>query len=63
MGLEFVVPETHGSNTLTALKLPEGVSYSWLHGQLKERGFVIYAGQKQLSESIFRIANMGDIRP
>ncbi|NIW59439.1 MAG: 2-aminoethylphosphonate aminotransferase, partial [Nitrospinaceae bacterium] len=57
------MPETHGSNTLTALKLPEGVSYSWLHGQLKERGFVIYAGQKQLSESIFRIANMGDIRP
>ena len=61
MGLEFIVPEEHRSNTLTALKLPEGVSYTTLHDRLKEKGFVIYAGQKKLSESIFRIANMGDI--
>jgi 2-aminoethylphosphonate-pyruvate transaminase len=61
MGLEFIVPQDHRSNTLTALKLPEGVTYANLHGRLKEKGFVIYAGQKKLSESIFRIANMGDI--
>ena len=61
MGLEFIVSEGHRSNTLTALKLPEGVTYTRLHGHLKEKGFVIYAGQKKLSESIFRIANMGDI--
>jgi len=61
MGLEFIVPEDHRSNTLTALKLPEGITYTNLHGRLKEKGFVIYAGQKKLSESIFRIANMGDI--
>ncbi len=61
MGLETIVPEGRGSNTLTALKLPEGVTYQGLHDRLKEKGFVIYAGQKKLSESIFRIANMGDI--
>jgi 2-aminoethylphosphonate-pyruvate transaminase len=61
MKLEFLIPESHRSNTLTALKLPEGVSYQSLHRQLKKKGFVIYAGQKKLSESIFRIANMGDI--
>ena len=61
MKLEFLIPEPHRSNTLTALKLPEGISYPSLHGQLKKKGFVIYAGQKKLSESIFRIANMGDI--
>ena len=61
MKLEFLIPEPHRSNTLTALKLPEGVSYPSLHGQLKKKGFIIYAGQKKLSESIFRIANMGDI--
>jgi 2-aminoethylphosphonate-pyruvate transaminase len=61
MGLDFIVPETHWSNTLTALKLPAGVTYTGLHDRLKEKGFVIYAGQKKLSESIFRIANMGDI--
>jgi len=61
MGLECIVPEGRRSNTLTALKLPEGVTYNGLHDRLKEKGFVIYAGQKKLSESIFRIANMGDI--
>jgi 2-aminoethylphosphonate-pyruvate transaminase len=61
MKLEFLIPESHRSNTLTALKLPEGVSYPSLHRQLKKKGFIIYAGQKKLSESIFRIANMGDI--
>lgn len=61
MGLELIVPATHLSNTLTALKLPEGVTYKSLHGTLKKNGFVIYAGQKKLSDSIFRIANMGDI--
>jgi 2-aminoethylphosphonate-pyruvate transaminase len=30
-----------------------------LHDQLKARGYVIYAGQGQLEEKIFRIANMG----
>jgi 2-aminoethylphosphonate-pyruvate transaminase len=63
MGLEFIVPGEHRSNTLTALKLPEGVTYAGLHDRLREKGFVIYAGQKKLSESIFRIANMGDITP
>ena len=61
MGLEFIVDEGYWSNTLTALKLPEGVTYTALHDQLKQQGFVIYAGQKKLSEHIFRIANMGDI--
>ena len=61
MGLEFIVPEGHWSNTLTALKLPERISYKFLHDKLKKKGFVIYAGQKKLSQSIFRIANMGDI--
>ncbi len=61
MGLEFIVSKEYWSNTLTALKLPEGVTYTALHDRLKDKGFVIYAGQKKLSESIFRIANMGDI--
>ena len=63
MDLEFLLPEPCRSNTLTALRLPEGVSYGWLHDRLREQGFVIYAGQGGLSKTIFRIANMGDIRP
>jgi 2-aminoethylphosphonate-pyruvate transaminase len=61
MGLEFLIPEQYHSNSLTAMKLPEGVTYEELHDHLKENGFVIYAGQGGLSKKIFRIANMGNI--
>lgn len=62
IGLQFLISEEFRSNTLTALKLPDGVSYSNLHDRLKEEGFIIYAGQGNFSDSIFRVANMGDIR-
>jgi 2-aminoethylphosphonate-pyruvate transaminase len=38
------------------------MSYEKLHGELKANGFVIYAGQGNLSDNIFRLANMGDIK-
>ena len=62
LNLEYLIPEGWRSNCLTGLKLPKGVSYEKLHSKLKANGFVIYAGQGNLSESIFRIANMGDIK-
>ncbi|MBM14527.1 MAG: 2-aminoethylphosphonate aminotransferase [Nitrospina sp.] len=62
LNLEFLIPETLRSNCLTSLKLPNGLSYEKLHKKLKLNGFVIYAGQGNLNDSIFRIANMGDIK-
>ena len=62
IGLGFLIPEGQRSNCLTALKLPEGISYDWLHDRLKKNGFVIYAGQGLFNNKIFRIANMGDIQ-
>lgn len=62
MGLALLLDEALLSNSLTALKLPEGMTYGPLHDHLRQNGFVIYAGQGGLSKSIFRIANMGDIR-
>jgi 2-aminoethylphosphonate-pyruvate transaminase len=35
------------------------MTYQTLHDRLKERGYVIYAGQGQLENKIFRVANMG----
>ncbi|HOW43088.1 MAG TPA: 2-aminoethylphosphonate aminotransferase [Candidatus Omnitrophota bacterium] len=49
------------SSILTAFYLPEGLTYARVHDRLRARGFVIYAGQGNLSRSIFRIANMGAI--
>ena len=60
-GLEYLIKPEYHSNTITALRLPEGVSYGRLHDALKARGFIIYAGQSGLRKVIFRIANMGQI--
>jgi 2-aminoethylphosphonate-pyruvate transaminase len=62
LGLEFLIPEGWRSNCLTGLKIPKGLGYEKLHAELKSNGFVIYAGQGNLSKRIFRIANMGDIK-
>ncbi len=61
IGLEFLIPEEWRSNCLTSLRIPNGVSYEKLHGELKAKGFIIYAGQGILNNNIFRIANIGDI--
>jgi 2-aminoethylphosphonate-pyruvate transaminase len=61
LNFRFLLPPEHRSCTLTAIYLPEGVSYSDLHGQLKSKGFVIYAAQDSLKQRVFRIANMGQI--
>jgi 2-aminoethylphosphonate-pyruvate transaminase len=57
--MKFYLREPLWSSTLTAFTLPEHVFYDHLHDLLRERGYVIYAGQAQLAESIFRVANMG----
>jgi 2-aminoethylphosphonate-pyruvate transaminase len=41
--------------------LPQGIGYDPLHDALKARGFVIYAGQGDLSKILFRISTMGDV--
>jgi len=49
------------SCVLKSYRLPAETSYTKLHDELKHAGFVIYAGQGEFSEVVFRIANMGDI--
>ncbi len=58
----LLVPE-ESSVVLRAYQLPRGLSYPVLHDALKADGFVIYAGQGDLSRTLFRIATMGEISP
>lgn len=60
-GVTTLLPEAEYSSVLWSYRLPEGRGYAELHDQLKAEGFVIYAGQGQLGNQIFRIAHMGDI--
>jgi 2-aminoethylphosphonate-pyruvate transaminase len=61
LGLSFCLPEPVRSNTITTVGLPFGITYPALHDALKEKGFVIYAGQGGLEKHVFRVANMGAI--
>ncbi len=63
LGLNFLVEKKVRSHVLTALWLPKRISYERLHDELKKEGFVIYAGQSGFKNKIFRIANLGDVKP
>ena len=61
LGVAPFLREGERSVVLRAYHLPDGMDYAALHDGLKRRGFVIYAGQGKLAESIFRVSTMGAI--
>jgi 2-aminoethylphosphonate-pyruvate transaminase len=61
LGIEAVVPPEQSSLMLRAYRLPTGLTYATLHDTLKAEGFVIYAGQGELSKTLFRIATMSNV--
>jgi 2-aminoethylphosphonate-pyruvate transaminase len=63
LGIDACVPPHESSVVLRAYRLPRGLTYAVLHDALKADGFVIYAGQGQLSERLFRISTMGHLVP
>lgn len=60
-GIASVLAPEQSSVVLRAYGLPQGIAYDSLHDALKARGFVIYAGQGNLSKQLFRISTMGDL--
>ena len=61
LGVESVLAPAQSSVVLRAYGLSPGLSYAALHDGLKREGFVIYAGQGDLSRTLFRISTMGDL--
>jgi 2-aminoethylphosphonate-pyruvate transaminase len=61
IGIRRFLPEDAYCSVISSFHLPDGVTYGELHDLLKQEGFVIYAGQAGLYNSVFRIANLGDI--
>ena len=61
LGVEPLLSADESSVVLRAYRLPPGVSYNALHDGLKERGFVIYNGQGEYADRLFRISTMGAI--
>jgi 2-aminoethylphosphonate-pyruvate transaminase len=61
LGVETVLARGESSVVLRAYRLPAGIGYAGVHDSLKARGFVIYAGQGALSDTVFRISTMGNL--
>jgi 2-aminoethylphosphonate-pyruvate transaminase len=61
LGIKEAIPAEESSVVLRAYQLPPGLAYISLHDGLKAEGFVIYAGQGDLSKSLFRISTMGEL--
>ena len=61
IGISMLLQENASSCVLSSFHLPENMDYETLHDGLKNRGFVIYAGQGGLLKSIFRVSLMGAI--
>jgi len=60
-GVETMLEPGSSSCVLRSYRLPGDRSYTEIHDGLKQRGFVIYAGQGSLAAEMFRISTMGDI--
>ena len=56
-----LLQQGESSCVLNAYRIPEGKTYADIHDGLKQRGFVIYAGQGSMVTEMFRISTMGDI--
>ncbi len=63
LGLELLVrDEAYASNTVTAIKVPEGVNQAKFMGLMRtEENVVLTGGQGKLSSSIFRIGHLGHV--
>lgn len=61
LGLDLLLAPADRSSTLTAIGQPDGIDYATLHARMKAEGFVIYAGQRELSDRAFRLATMGQL--
>ncbi|MGH8297454.1 MAG: aminotransferase class V-fold PLP-dependent enzyme, partial [Steroidobacteraceae bacterium] len=61
LGVAAMLPPEESSVVLRSYRVPPNASYVTLHDGLKARGFVIYAGQGNLSQKFFRISTMGDL--
>jgi 2-aminoethylphosphonate-pyruvate transaminase len=60
-GVTPLLGPDESSCVLSAYGVPEGKTYEEIHDGLKQRGFIINAGEGRLAAEMFRISTMGDI--
>ena len=62
LGLELFADEEVSSTTVTAVKMPEGVTDKDMRGTMRDKyGIVLAGGQDHLKGNVFRIGHMGNV--
>jgi aspartate aminotransferase-like enzyme len=61
LGLRLVAEEGFRANTVTAAYIPEGIEWSKLYSEMRNRGVEIAGGLGALRGKIFRIGHMGEV--
>tara|TARA_B100000287_G_scaffold423279_1_gene466335 strand:+ start:1767 stop:2849 length:1083 start_codon:yes stop_codon:yes gene_type:complete len=59
--IPLLIDEEHYSSMISSFYLPEERTYQEIYQNFMDSNFVIYSGQGDLANKIFRICNMGDI--
>lgn len=61
LGLELFADPRYASNTVTAVRGPEGLDLTALRRAVRQRGFELAGGQGPFADRIFRIGHLGHI--
>jgi 2-aminoethylphosphonate-pyruvate transaminase len=61
LGLKMLIYPGRSSNSLTIVKVPEGMTYHDIYQGMKDRGFIVYECKGMLAGGYFQVANMGAI--
>ncbi len=61
LGVHSLLPVSDSSCVLRAYRLGDSRTYDDVHDGLKQRGFIVYAGQGPMASEMFRVSTMGDI--
>lgn len=60
LGLKLFAEESHASNAVTSIRIPEGIEVAALRKHLLDKyGVVLAGGQQRLGTEIFRIGHLG----
>ncbi|MFN3651964.1 MAG: pyridoxal-phosphate-dependent aminotransferase family protein [Armatimonadota bacterium] len=59
LGLELFAEEGFYSNSLTAVRVPEGIDVKELRGRMRGEGVVVAGGQGKIKEKVFRLGHLG----
>jgi aspartate aminotransferase-like enzyme len=61
LAFELFADQRYASNTVTAVKVPDGMDWKAFNGELRKRRLVVAGGQGKLQGQVFRIGHLGSV--